>query len=146
MLELLNAHFASLYSRYFITKRLRSFALFVGEKGYQRLKKSKVMTRKEFIKYYNCIAEHSRKSIAISQALSEDLLEGGCIVKYGGKLETVSIELLAKVSGIYSNDIADLLYEGEVVAVEPGSIVRTIIKTPEELYDYFYNLNTSEEV
>ena len=104
------------------------------------------MTRKEFVRYYNCIAEHSKKSIAIAKALSEDLLEGGCIVKYGGKLETVSIELLAKVSGIYSNDIADLLYEGEVVAVEPGSIVKTYINTPEALYDYYYNLNTSTDI
>lgn len=104
------------------------------------------MTRKEFVKYYNCIAEHSKKSIAIAKALSEDLLEGGCIVKYGGNLEFTCIELLAKVCGMDKDYIADLLYEGEVIIEEPGSIVKTYVNTPEVLYDYYYNLNTSTEI
>lgn len=103
------------------------------------------MTKKQFIKHYNCIAEHSKQSISIAKALAQDLLEGGCIIKYGDKLENLSIELLAKLSGISSEDISDLLYDGEVIAVEPDSIVRTYINSPEALYDFYYETNTKIE-
>lgn len=103
------------------------------------------MTKKQFIKHYNCIAEHSKQSISIAKALAQDFLEGGCIIKYGDKLENLSIELLAKLSGISSEDISDLLYDGEVIAVEPGSIVRTYINSPEALYDFYYETNTKIE-
>lgn len=96
------------------------------------------MTRKEFIKYYNCIAEHSKQSIAIAKALSQDLLEDGCIIKYGGKLEDCCISLLSQLSGIDDQDIIELLYEGKVIAVEPGTIIRTYINTPEALYDFYH--------
>ena len=141
----MNAHFATLFSLYFITRRLLSFALFAERKGYRRSIKSKAMTKKQFIKHYNCIAEHSKQSISIAKALAQDFLEGGCIIKYGDKLENLSIELLAKLSGISSEDISDLLYDGEVIAVEPGSIVRTYINSPEALYDFYYETNTKIE-
>lgn len=96
------------------------------------------MTREDFVKHYNCIAEHSKQSIAIAKALSQDLLEGGCIIKYGGKLEDCCIILLSQLSGIPGQDIIELLYEGEVLVVEPGTIVRTYINTSEALYDFYY--------
>lgn len=96
------------------------------------------MTREDFVKHYNCIAEHSKQSIAIAKALSQDLLEGGCIIKYGGKLEDCCIILLSQLSNIPGQDIIELLYEGEVLVVEPGTIVRTYINTPEALYDCYY--------
>ena len=97
------------------------------------------MTREEFVKYYNCIAEHSKQSISIANALSQELLEGGCIIKYGDKLEDCCINLLSELSGIDRADIADLLYEGVVIGEEPETIVQTYINTPGVLYDFYHN-------
>lgn len=97
------------------------------------------MTREEFVKHYNCIAEHSKQSVSIARALEQDLLEAGCIIKYGGKLEDCCIGLLSELSGIDTKHIIELVYEGKVIAETPGSIVRTYINTPEMLYDFYHN-------
>lgn len=95
------------------------------------------MTKDEFVKHFNEIAQHNKQSRAIERALTQYLLEDGVILKYGGRLEDCCIELLSLLSGIKSGDIAELIYEGKVIIPEPNSIVKTCINHPEALYEYY---------
>lgn len=96
------------------------------------------MTKQEFLVRYNVLAEFWEKTFKLGEALNELLMEGGIII-LGEDLQSSYIDMLAEQSGIDSDSIGWLLYEGGGQAWADEDAEPQLIDTPEALWDFYKN-------
>ena len=100
------------------------------------------MIREQFIEKFDAIKEHFEQSEAIGRMLHEHLLDGYSVIKFGGKLQQHYIELLAELSGISSEMISALLYEGPSMHYygeqsNGHHAIEFNVVTAEDLWDFY---------
>lgn len=86
---------------------------------------------------YNVLAEFWERTYKLGEALNELLMEGGIVI-IGEELQSSYISMLAEQSGIDSDTIGWLLYEGggKIWASEDDPDPK-LIETPEALWDFY---------
>lgn len=108
------------------------------------------MTREEFVKKFEVLKEHNDQAVAIGEDLGKHLLAGYAIVEYGGTLEKHYIEILAELSGITSEMISALLYEGPSMHYygemsNDKWAVECNVVTAEDLWDFYQLCNEYDD-
>ena len=85
---------------------------------------------------YNVLAEFWERTYTLGEALNGLLMEGGIVI-IGEELQSSYIAMLAEQSGIDSDTIGWLLYEGGGKVWENEDSEPQFIETPEALWDFY---------
>ena len=70
------------------------------------------MTKQEFIELFEVLQQYHEQSRELGEMLHKTLLDGHSVVCFGSKLQEAYIKLLYDVSGVPTELMAQLLYEG----------------------------------
>lgn len=70
------------------------------------------MTKQEFIELFEVVQQYHEQSRELGEMLHKTLLDGHSVVCFGSKLQEAYIKLLADNSGVTTELIEQLLYEG----------------------------------
>ena len=70
------------------------------------------MTKQEFIELFEVVQQYHEQSRELGEMLHKTLLDGHSVVCFGSKLQEAYIKLLYDVSGVPTELIEKLLYEG----------------------------------
>lgn len=70
------------------------------------------MTKQEFIELFEVVQQYHEQSRELGEMLHKTLLDGHSVVCFGSKLQEAYIKLLHDVSGVPTELIEQLLYEG----------------------------------
>ena len=70
------------------------------------------MTKQEFIELFEVVQQYHEQSRELGEMLHKTLLNGHSVVCFGSKLQEAYIKLLHDVSGVPTELIEQLLYEG----------------------------------
>ncbi|MBQ6583662.1 MAG: hypothetical protein IIX42_00745 [Alistipes sp.] len=70
------------------------------------------MTKQEFIELFEVVQQYHEQSRELGEMLHKTLFDGHSVVCFGSKLQEAYIKLLHDVSGVPTELIEQLLYEG----------------------------------
>lgn len=93
------------------------------------------MTKSEFVERYNVAQEYHQSCIALGDALHQSLLNGYSVVCFGDKLLNTYIEMLAEQSGIATDWIGWLMFEGGGKCGYDDQ-QEWLVLTPEDLWEF----------